>query len=198
LIGHVGGDRDTFERRTYNFMKLNIQLRVILTVTAAALLAATLAFAAAVPAEGSKAPAFSLPSQEGKQVALKDFAGKWVVLYFYPKDMTPGCTIEAHNFQEDQAKYTSANAAIVGVSADTVDSHVQFCTKENLTFKTLADPEGKVIDQYGSLRGKVAARNTFLIDPQGTVRKVYTNVNANINGHSKEVLADLAALTAKK
>jgi thioredoxin-dependent peroxiredoxin len=185
-------------------MKRNNNIRMILVMLALALVAATLTFAATIPAAGSKAPAFSLPSQEGKMVSLKDFSGKWVVLYFYPKDFTQGCTIEAHNFQEDQPKYTAVNAAIVGVSADTVDSHKEFCTKENLTFKTLADPSGAMIDQYGSLNkleGKMkevlkqdhaAARNTFLIDPQGTIRKVYTNVNPN--QHSKDVLADLAAM----
>lgn len=176
-------------------MMRNTFVRAILAASAAALVAGTLAFAAEIPTVGSKAPGFSLPSQEGKQVALKDFAGKWVVLYFYPKDMTPGCTIEAHNFQEDQPKYTALNAAIVGVSADTVQSHVEFCTKENLTFKTLADPAGTMIDQYGSLNGKMAARNTFLIDPQGTIRKVYTKVNPN--PHSKEVLADLESMAKK-
>ena len=182
-------------------MKRNM-IRLVFGTAALAL--ASLVFAAAVPATGSKAPAFTLPSQEGANVSLKDFKGKWVVLYFYPKDFTQGCTIEAHNFQEDQPKYTALNAAIVGVSADTVDSHKEFCTKENLTFKTLADPTGKVIDQYGSLtklegalkdrfkQDHMAARNTFLIDPQGTIRKVYLQVNPN--PHSKEVLADLAAL----
>src|SRR5450631_3656988 len=106
--------------------------------------------AAEIPAEGSAAPEFTLSSQEGKQVSLKDFRGQWVVLYFYPKDMTKGCTIEAHNFQADQEKYTAKKAAIVGVSADSVDSHVQFCTKENLTFKLLADPTHQAIEKYGS------------------------------------------------
>ncbi len=96
------------------------------------------------PAEGTKAPGFTLKSQEGKEVSLKDFKGKWVVLYFYPKDMTPGCTIEAHNFQRDQPEFDKKNAVIVGVSLDTVDSHVQFCTKENLTFKLLSDPDHAV------------------------------------------------------
>jgi len=184
-------------------MKRN-NIRILLTMAASAVAAATLAFAAAIPTVGSKAPAFSLPSQEGKQVSLKDFNGKWVVLYFYPKDFTQGCTIEAHNFQEDQSKYTALNAAIVGVSADTVDSHKEFCTKENLTFKTLADPTLSTIDAYGSkqmLEGKmketlkqdaIATRNSFLIDPQGVIRKVYEKVNPST--HSKEVLADLAAL----
>lgn len=182
-------------------------VRVTLGLLAAVAACAMLMFAAAVPPVGTTAPAFTLPSQEGSQVSLNDFKGKWVVLYFYPKDFTQGCTIEARNFQEDQSKYTALNAAIVGVSADSVDSHKDFCTKENLTFKTLADPSGKMIDAYGSLNkldGKmkerfnqdhIAARNTFLIDPQGKVAKVYTMVNPNM--HSREVLADLASLQKK-
>src|SRR5271154_1805904 len=128
----------------------------------AALLLAGSVRAAEVPADGASAPDFTLQSQEGKTVSLKDFRGQWVVLYFYPKDMTQGCTIEAHNFQRDLAQYTAKKAAIVGVSADNIDSHQQFCTKESLTFKLLADPEKKMIANYGSLaaNGMVAARNT--------------------------------------
>lgn len=167
------------------------------TFGAAALVLAASSFvarAAELPAEGTKAPDFSLQSQEGKTVGLKDFKGQWVVLYFYPKDMTAGCTIEAHNFQRDQDQYTAKKAAIVGVSADTIDSHQQFCTKENLTFKMLADPSKEMIGKYGSLaaNGAVAARNTFLIDPQGVIRKVFTQVKPN--PHSEEVLAALTAL----
>ncbi len=167
---------------------------------ATSVVALALAFsasAAEVPAEGSPAPDFTLKSQEGKTVSLKDFRGQWVVLYFYPKDMTQGCTIEAHNFQRDQAQYDAKKAAIVGISADTVDSHVQFCTKENLTFKLLADPDKTVISSYGSLAGNgaVAARNTFLIDPKGVIRKVYVGVKPN--PHSEEVLAALTDLSKK-
>lgn len=152
------------------------------------------ASAAELPAEGAKAPEFSLPSQEGKTVNLKDYRGQWVVLYFYPKDMTSGCTIEAHNFQRDLDQYQAKKAVIVGVSADTPDSHQQFCTKESLTFKLLADPEKKTIADYGSLSGNgmVAARNTFLIDPKGVVRKVFTKVSPN--PHSQEVLTALAEM----
>src|SRR6185437_4260450 len=89
--------------------------------------------------EGEAAPNFTLPSQDGTSISLDQFKGKWVVLYFYPKDFTQGCTIEAHNFQADQPKYDKMNAAIVGVSVDSVDSHQKFCTTENLTFKLLAD-----------------------------------------------------------
>src|ERR1700679_4083224 len=149
-----------------------------------------------LPAVGSMAPDFTLSSQEGKQISLHDYKGQWVVLYFYPKDMSQGCTIEAHNFQRDQAQYDAKKAAILGVSIDTVDSHQQFCTKENLTFKLLADPEKKVVSQYGSVmtmgKMELAARNTFLIDPKGVIRKVYTKVSPN--PHSAEVLAALDEL----
>jgi peroxiredoxin Q/BCP len=169
-------------------------MKPILSITIPAL-ALMLAVHAEVPAEGSKAPDFTLQSQEGKTVSLKDFRGQWVVLYFYPKDMTKGCTIEAHNFERDQAQYTAKKAAIVGVSADNVDSHQQFCTKESLTFKLLADPDKKVIAEYGSVSAQnpnFAARNSFLIDPSGVIRKVYLAVNPN--EHSAAVLADLATL----
>ena len=109
-------------------------------MTAVALLASD----PGVPAVGTAAPDFTLKSQEGKTVSLHDFKGKWVVVYFYPKDMTQGCTIEAHNFQRDLAKYDQANAVILGVSVDSVDSHVQFCTKESLTFRLLSDESHEV------------------------------------------------------
>jgi thioredoxin-dependent peroxiredoxin len=148
----------------------------------------------AMPSAGQAAPTFTLPSQDGSQIALDSFHGKWVVLYFYPKDMTQGCTIEAHNFQRDLAKYEALNAVIVGVSVDTPDSHKQFCTKEGLTFRLLADPEHKVVDQYGSLGHfgtmTIAQRNTFLIDPEGKVVKVWTKVDPQ--HHSEEVLQQLA------
>jgi peroxiredoxin Q/BCP len=173
---------------------------------AALLLALALPFAAlgadapAQPAAGSAAPSFKLPSQEGKSVSLSDFKGKWVVLYFYPKDFTSGCTVEAHNFQRDLGQYTDKNAVVVGVNLDTVDSHKSFCTKEALNFKLLSDADKSVTMQYGSTmdhEGKTyAARNTFLIDPAGVIRKVYTKVNPA--HHSEEILADLAALQATK
>lgn len=152
------------------------------------------------PVEGSHAPDFSLPSQEGSQVSLDQFKGKWVVLYFYPKDFTSGCTLEAHNFQRDLDKYTAKNAVIVGVSVDNVDSHKGFCTKEGLNFKLLADPDHAVVEKYGSVMQyngmTLAARNTFLIDPNGVIRKVYLKVSPQ--GHSDEVLADLDKLEAQK
>jgi peroxiredoxin Q/BCP len=152
------------------------------------------------PATGNQAPAFSLPNQEGAQVSLDQFKGKWVVLYFYPKDFTSGCTIEAHNFQRDIDKYTEKNAVILGVSVDNVDSHKSFCAKEGLNFKLLADSSHTVVEQYGSIMEHngmtLAARNTFLIDPTGVIRKVYLKVSPQ--GHSEEVLADLEQLQSVK
>jgi thioredoxin-dependent peroxiredoxin len=154
----------------------------------------------AMPSVGQSAPTFSLPSQDGTQISLDSFRGKWVVLYFYPKDMTTGCTIEAHNFQRDLPKFEAENAVILGVSVDTPDSHKQFCTKEGLTFRLLADPEHKVVDEYGSLGHfgtmTIASRNTFLIDPNGKVVKVWTKVDPS--HHSEEVLAALQEQEAKK
>lgn len=149
------------------------------------------AFAGEMPKEGQPAPAVALPSQDGGMVDIKSFKGKWVVLYFYPKDMTAGCTIEAHNFQQDLPKYDKLNAAIVGVSVDSADSHKAFCTKESLTFKLLADTDKKVVDAYGSLGANgVAARNTFLIDPTGKIVQIWSKVSPA--KHSEEVLAALA------
>jgi peroxiredoxin Q/BCP len=153
-----------------------------------------------VPAAGQKAPDFTLPSQDGSAVSLKDFRGKWVVLYFYPKDNTPGCTIEAHNFQRDLSKFEQDHAVILGVSVDSADSHKNFCARQGLTFKLLADTEKKVAAQYGSLKSivgfKIADRNTFLIDPKGKIVKVWTGVSPA--RHSEEVLSALAGLGAGK
>lgn len=148
---------------------------------------------------GQTAPDFTLTSQDGNQVSLSQFKGHWVVLYFYPKDFTSGCTMEAHKFQEDQDKYKAFDAAIVGVSVDTADSHKQFCTKEGLTFKLLADPTGKVPAEYDSVMeyqgNKLAARHTFLIDPSGKVVKSYMQVDPR--NHSEQVLTDLKSLAKK-
>jgi peroxiredoxin Q/BCP len=153
-----------------------------------------------LPAVGSVAPDFTLNSQEGTPISLHSFRGKWVVLYFYPKDQTPGCTIEAHGFQRDQAKYDAINAVIVGVSVDTVESHKEWCAKDGMAFKLLSDANKEVVTKYGSTMtipqapqlGTVAARNTFLIDPSGKIVKEFIKVNPT--GHSEEVLAALADL----
>src|SRR5688500_4896443 len=149
-----------------------------------------------VPAVGAPAPTFKLVNNEGKEVSLNDFKGKWVVLYFYPKDFTSGCTLQARNFQRDLAKYDAANAVILGVSVDTAESHKEFCSKEGLNFKLLSDPEAKVSTEYGSVieynGAKLSARNTFIIDPQGKIAKVFEKVK--VGGHSEEVMAALATL----
>ena len=150
----------------------------------------------AKPVVGTAAPDFTLPSQDGSPVSLNDYRGKWVVLYFYHKDQTPGCTREAHQFQVDQPKYAERNAVVLGVSLDSVASHKEFCTKQGLNFKLLADSDHKVTNAYGSLTNlgvvKFAARNTFLIDPHGKIAQVYASVNPA--QHSAEVLAELEAL----
>jgi thioredoxin-dependent peroxiredoxin len=175
--------------------------KLILPLLAAAVLVAVPFVAAradneTMPAVGQVAPTFTLPSQTGAPISLKSYRGKWVVLYFYPKDMTTGCTIEAHKFQNDLPKFEADNAVILGVSVDTVDSHKQFCTKDGLTFHLLADPDHKVVDAYGSLghfgAWTIANRNTFLINPHGKIVKVWTKVDPNQS--SDEVLAALAEL----
>ncbi|HEV3208301.1 MAG TPA: peroxiredoxin [Terriglobales bacterium] len=172
-------------------------MRLAMVVLVVLVLAGSfLALAASMPAVGTAAPTFSLPSEDGTQVNLQDFRGKWVVLYFYPKDGTPGCTIEAHNFQRDQPQYAQRNAVVLGVSVDTTDSHKEFCSKQGLTFKLLADTEHKVVKEYGSTMNysgmEIAARNTFIIDPQGKIERTYTSVEPN--KHSQEVLAALDEL----
>ena len=155
--------------------------------------------AKSMPVSGSVAPDFSLSSQDGNQVSLKDFRGKWVVLYFYPKDFTSGCTIEAHNFQRDQAEYAQRNAVILGVSVDSAESHKKFCAKEGLNFKLLADTSHQVSKQYGSLMNfgvaQISARNTFLIDPHGKIARAFSSVNPS--RHSAEMLAAIDELEKK-
>jgi peroxiredoxin Q/BCP len=150
------------------------------------------------PAVGTSAPDFTLNSQESKPVSLHDFKGKWVVLYFYPKDFTSGCTVEAHNFQRDLGQYEQKHAVIVGVSVQDEDSHQKFCTKEGLSFKLLADTKQEVSTLYDSVMNfgvvKVSARHTFLIDPDGVVRRVFLDVKPQ--QHSEEVLAALTELEA--
>ena len=134
-----------------------------------------------MPMVGQDAPPFTLPSQDGTAVSLKSFHGKWVVLYFYPRDMTTGCTIEAHNFQNSLTAFNQKNAVILGVSVDSTDSHQQFCAKDGLTFHLLSDTSHKVVSEYGSLGGHngtvMANRNTFLINPHGEIVQVWIKVN---------------------
>jgi len=180
-------------KMSYSPMKIRIAM-----FSALLMVCAIAAFAVDQPAVNSAAPTFKMESQEGTPVSLADFKGKWVVLYFYPKDMSQGCTIEAHNFQRDLEKYQQKNAVVLGVSMDTVDSHKQFCAKDGLNFKLLSDEDRSISEKYGSVMEyqgqKYSARNTFLIDPTGVIRKVYTKVN--VQKHSEDVLADLDQLQA--
>jgi len=167
-------------------------------IFAALFIAVTLA-ANDFPAVGAPAPGFTLTNDQGQSASLKDFRGKWVVLYFYPKDFTSGCTLEAHNFQRDLAKYQERNAVIVGVSVDSADSHKQFCAKEGLNFRLLSDADASVSNTYNSVMeyngAKYSARNTFLIDPQGNIVRVFPKVKPDT--HSEEVLAALDELEKK-
>src|ERR1700743_2557572 len=151
---------------------------------------------------GSAAPKFTLPSQENKPVSLSDYKGKWVVLYFYPKDQTSGWSMEAHNLQHALPKVDALNAVVLGVSLDTVESHKTLCTKDSFTFKMLADPEHKVVDAYGvpvkTFPGKdgapqmsIAMRDTFLISPKGEIVKQWEV--KDIQNHSADILATIEA-----
>ena len=153
------------------------------------------------PAVGAPAPAFTLPDQDGRQVSLSQFKGKWVVLYFYPKDNTPGCTTEACEFRDNLFAFRDANAAILGISVDDVASHKDFAKEHSLPFPLLADSAKNVARSYGVLHRmlgvlEIARRETFLIDPAGRIAKHYEDVTAK--GHSQTVLADLRALQSRK
>jgi peroxiredoxin Q/BCP len=148
-----------------------------------------------LPTINQPAPDFTLPTNTGDgKLSLADLRGKWVVLYFYPKDFTAGCTIEARRFQQDLPKYLEKNAQIIGVSADDIDSHAEFCDSEGLKFPLLADTTGAVSKAYGSWIGFVSMRHSFLIDPQGILRETFVKVNPSV--HSAEVLAKLEQLQA--
>lgn len=146
-----------------------------------------------LPAINQPAPDFTLPTNTGDgKIALSDLRGKWVVLYFYPKDFTSGCTIEARRFQQDLPKYLDKNTQIIGVSADDIDSHAEFCDSEGLKFPLLADTNGAVSKAYGSWIGFVSMRHSFIIDPAGILRETFVKVNPSV--HSQEVLAKLDQL----
>ena len=153
-----------------------------------------------MPKEGERAPEFTLPDQDGKEHALKDYRGKWVLLYFYPKDDTPGCTIEACTIRDQFKDFKKIGAVVLGVSTDSVKSHKKFADAYELPFTLLADEHKEVVGQYGvfgekKLYGRVymgTTRTSFLIDPKGTVAKVYEKVKPE--KHAGEVIADLKSL----
>jgi thioredoxin-dependent peroxiredoxin len=174
-------------------MKRTLALAVLL-------LAAVSLVAAEFPEVGTAAPDFKLTSEQGKVTSLADFHGKWVVLYFYPKDMTPGCTTQACEFRDNIFEYRNIGAVILGVSVDDVESHKAFSDEHSLPFPILADVEKKVATSYGTLTkylgiAELARRDTFIISPQGKIAKHYMKVEPK--GHSAIVLGDLKQLVAK-
>lgn len=147
-----------------------------------------------------QAPTFELHDQHGETQSLARYAGSWIVLYFYPKDMTPGCTQEACDFRDNLARVQSAGAVVLGVSADSETRHKKFAEKESLNFPLLADTNHAVCEAYGVWSPKKfmgreflgVVRSTFIIDPKGVIRKVYSRVS--VKGHADEVLRDIKAL----
>lgn len=151
-----------------------------------------LALGGVLPPLDQPAPAFTLPTNSGDgELSLADLRGQWLVVYFYPQDFTPGCTLEAQRFQQDLPKYQALNTQVIGISADSIGSHAEFCDAEGLKFPLLADAEGQVSRAYGSWLGR-SVRHSFIIDPQGRLRERFVKVQPAI--HSSEVLARLADL----
>ena len=156
--------------------------------------------AANAPKIGDKAPEFNLPDAKGEMVSLSSYKNNWVVLYFYPKDDTPGCTKEACSFRDDLHKLEKLGAKVIGVSVDDGVSHAEFAKKYNLPFPLLSDKNGIVANQYGALSNfvvfKIARRYTFLISPDGLLRKSYFNVDTS--RHSLQIMDDLTAILQSK
>jgi thioredoxin-dependent peroxiredoxin len=176
-------------------MKLLILLGLI---AVGVLLFRSISMGAPLPQVGSPAPAFKLLDIHKQEHSLANYAGQWLVLYFYPKDDTPGCTKEACHFRDDLFQLEKLGAKVVGVSVDDSESHANFAKKYNLPFPLLADTDGKVADSYGALTNlgiiKIAKRYTFLINPQGKVAKIYQSVDTS--RHSQDIIDDLKALNA--
>jgi thioredoxin-dependent peroxiredoxin len=171
-----------------------------ISLVALALLAVTGVAIAGTPAVGQPAPAFKLQDQDGKWRTLADYQGKWVALYFYPKDDTPGCTTQACAFRDNVFAFNKEGAVILGISVDDVESHKKFAEKHGLPFTLLADSDKAVSKGYGVLKTymgvmEMARRDTFIVDPQGRIAKHYESVDPE--GHSKVVLDDIKALKAK-
>jgi thioredoxin-dependent peroxiredoxin len=163
------------------------------------LLYRSFAMASPLPQVGQAAPPFSLTGIKGDAHSLNDYQGSWLVLYFYPKDDTPGCTKEACSFRDDMVQLEKLGAKIVGISVDDTESHAKFAKKYNLPFPLLSDTDGKVAASYGALTNlgiiKIAKRYTFLINPQGQIAKVYQSVDTS--RHSQEIIDDLRQLSAR-
>lgn len=153
-----------------------------------------MALGGVLPPLDQPAPEFTLPAQGGPEqaVSLTDLRGQWVVVYFYPQDFTPGCTLEAQRFQQDLPKYLARNTQILGISADSLESHAEFCDSEGLKFPLLADAGGQVSRAYGSWLGFRSVRHSFIVDPNGILRERFVKVQPVL--HSAEVLARLEEL----
>ena len=175
-----------------SLVTLAISIAVILTVSVG-MPTAALALGGPQPELQQPAPAFTLPSNTGDgAIALDDYQGQWVVVYFYPRDFTPGCTLEARRFQQDLPQYQQRNTTILGISVDDVDSHAEFCDAEGLKFPLLADVDGSVSKAYGSWLGMNSLRHTYIVDPEGVLQARFLGVNPS--AHSREVLEVLDTL----
>ncbi|QIZ72022.1 peroxiredoxin [Oxynema aestuarii] len=173
---------------------LNVLLATVLAGVAwIAGISGAQALGGAQPAIGEPAPEFTLPTHTGDgEISLSDYRGQWVVVYFYPKDFTSGCTIEARRFQQDLGEYQARNTQILGISADSVDSHAEFCDSEGLKFPLLADTNGSVSRAYGSWMAPYSLRHTYVVDPEGILQERFLGVNPSL--HSRDVLASLDRL----
>lgn len=175
------------------YVRKTLALGLVLSALILPFSTAAWAMGGVQPPLNEKAPEFTLPAQTGEgQVSLSDYLGQWVVLYFYPKDFTPGCTLEAQRFQRDIEKFQAAHAQILGVSADSAEVHAEFCDSEGLTFPLLADEDGEVSQAYGSWLGNMSMRHSFIIDPDGTLRQTFLKVQPVV--HSEDVLEALNEL----
>jgi thioredoxin-dependent peroxiredoxin len=174
-------------------LRLFARIMLVCTIAVIALTQPVWALGGTLPALNQPAPAFSLPSNTGEgTISLTDYRGQWLVVYFYPADFTSGCTLEARKFQQDLPQYRDRHTQVLGISADDVQSHADFCDSEGLKFPLLADTDGAVSKVYGSWLGIRSLRHTFVIDPEGVVRAEFTGVNPIV--HSQEVLATLDRL----
>ena len=183
------------------FMRAALRSRLRPLLALLGLLACMSASAADTPATGSAAPAFALADQAGKVHRLADYQGKWVVLYFYPKDGTPGCTTEACEFRDNIFAFRDLGVVVLGISLDDVDSHAKFAAEQHLPFPLLADTDKKTAQAYGVLSSLVglvsySKRETFVIDPKGRIAKHYADVDPKT--HSKTLLADIRLLQGSR
>jgi len=176
---------------------MKILLLLTLLLAGGLLLFRSVSMAGDLPKIGQAAPSFSLQDQNGKTHRLADYSGQWLVLYFYPKDDTPGCTKEACSFRDDLQQLEKLGAKVVGISVDDTGSHAKFAEKYHLPFPLLADTDARVAESYGALNNllviKIARRYTFLIDPRGKIAKSYQSVDTS--RHSLEIIEDLQRLT---